>query len=88
LLQNLDDTAYDESVTPEVTFRLQRRKLTVESNQAGFTEVDIKAICDMGESSKVPGSEGTKDSIGEKGIGFIHPRLITHIRIPVSFCRS
>jgi hypothetical protein len=73
---------------PDVTFRLQRRKLTVESNQIGFTEVDVKAICDMGESSKVPGSEETKDTIGEKGIGFINPKFIADRRIPVSFCCS
>jgi HSP90 family molecular chaperone len=84
----LDDTGYDESDRAEVTFKLQRQKLTVESNQIGFTEADVKAICDMGKSSKVPGSEGIKDTIGEKGIGFFNSSVIANRRIPVRFCSS
>lgn len=69
LIQNLDDAAYAQDVRAEVTFNLCGRKLTVESNQNGFTEADVRALCDMGESSKAPRSGFAKDMIGEKGIG-------------------
>ena len=69
LIQNLDDATYAQDVRAQVTFKLSRRKLTVESNQAGFTEADVRAICDMGESSKALRSGVAKDMIGEKGIG-------------------
>lgn len=71
LIQNLDDTVYPTSVNPTATFQLQGKPLTVESNQSGFTEEDVFAICDMGQSSKRPASGAIKDSIGEKGIGII-----------------
>jgi HSP90 family molecular chaperone len=69
LLQNLDDTAYAEGVQPAVSFKLRNRKLVVESNQIGFTEKDVDAICSLGESSKVPEAGVIKETTGEKGIG-------------------
>lgn len=40
--------------------------LVVECNEDGFTEENLKAICDIGKSSK----HGAQGYIGEKGIGF------------------
>ena len=50
-------------------FNLSGPKLTVESNQNGFIEADVCALCDMGESRKAPRSGFANDMIGEMGIG-------------------
>lgn len=68
----MDDTAYDSSVTPIVNFTYTPGFLRVDSNQTGFNEKDIDAICSVGYSTKInqPQSMQSKQSIGEKGIGF------------------
>jgi hypothetical protein len=86
LLQNLDDTPYADGVQPAVSFNLHGRKLVVESNQIGFTEKDVDAICSLGNSSKVPVEGVIKETTGEKGIGCV---LIDSInsRLPLDVCR-
>lgn len=66
LLQNADDAQYGEGVVPTLTFRISSDGLTVESNEEGFTVLNVRAICSTGESSKINES----DSTGEKGFGF------------------
>lgn len=41
-------------------------------NELGFTERDVRALCDIGASSKAAagGAGAPKDQTGEKGIGF------------------
>lgn len=51
---------------PYVSFSLYRDRLVVDCNEAGFSKDDLRAICDVGKSSK-----SKRDGyIGEKGIGF------------------
>jgi hypothetical protein len=70
LLQNADDnqysTAESENQPPFVAFRVFPGKIVVECNEDGFTERHLRAICDIGNSSKT----GSQGYIGEKGIGF------------------
>lgn len=49
-----------------MSFTLYPDKLVVDCNEDGFTEENLSAICDVGNSSK----SGSQGYIGEKGIGF------------------
>ena len=49
-----------------MSFRLYHDRLVVDCNEDGFTEDNLSAICDIGNSSK----SGSQGYIGEKGIGF------------------
>ncbi|TLD34115.1 hypothetical protein PspLS_01685 [Pyricularia sp. CBS 133598] len=70
LLQNADDNCYSESrkldQIPTVAFQLYKDKFVVECNEDGFEEVNLRAICAIGQSSKTQ----EHGYIGEKGIGF------------------
>ncbi|KZT00825.1 uncharacterized protein LAESUDRAFT_687552 [Laetiporus sulphureus 93-53] len=68
-IQNADDNNYDSGVIPTLQLQLERRRMTIRCNELGFGPANVKAICDIGGSTK------TKDKIvqgyiGEKGIGF------------------
>ena len=59
LIQNADDNSYpDEMFTddcdnrPTVAFIIEERKVVVLNNETGFEERNIKAICDVGKSTK------------------------------------
>ena len=47
-------------------FSLYRKQIVVDCNEDGFNEINLKAICSIGKSSKA----GDYGYIGEKGIGF------------------
>ena len=66
LLQNADDNQYSEGRDPFVSFRLYHDRLVVDCNEQGFSEDNLRAICDIGRSSKA----SSQGYIGEKGIGF------------------
>ncbi|RYO82881.1 hypothetical protein DL762_006402 [Monosporascus cannonballus] len=70
LLQNADDNSYSRARgagdVPFVSFRIYRDCIVVECNEDGFTEANLRAICNIGKSSKT----GAQGYIGEKGIGF------------------
>ncbi|RYO85251.1 hypothetical protein DL766_000105 [Monosporascus sp. MC13-8B] len=70
LLQNADDnqyhTAREDGDSPFVCFKVYPDKIVVDCNEDGFTERNLRAICDVGNSSKT----GSQGYIGEKGIGF------------------
>lgn len=68
-IQNMDDTAYADSVMPAVKFTYTPGRLRIDSNQIGFGMKDINAICSIGSSTKND-RKSFKNSIGEKGIGF------------------
>ncbi|KAK7918618.1 hypothetical protein WMY93_009902 [Mugilogobius chulae] len=69
LIQNADDNSYalDEGVTPALAFMVERDCITVLNNETGFQEKNIRAICDVGRSTK---GKHTYGYIGQKGIGF------------------
>ncbi|KFK36266.1 hypothetical protein AALP_AA4G099800 [Arabis alpina] len=66
LVQNADDNKYPEHVEPTLTFILQKTGIVVLNNECGFMPENIRALCDVGRSTK----KGSGGYIGKKGIGF------------------
>ncbi|CAH9142188.1 unnamed protein product [Cuscuta epithymum] len=67
LVQNADDNIYPGNVEPTLTFILQDKGIVVLNNEQGFSAKNIRALCDVGNSTKKGLSSGY---IGKKGIGF------------------
>ncbi|KAJ9555632.1 hypothetical protein OSB04_010246 [Centaurea solstitialis] len=67
LVQNADDNAYPRNVEPTLTFILQEKSIVVLNNEHGFSAENIRALCDVGNSTKKSSGAGY---IGKKGIGF------------------
>ncbi|KAL3478807.1 hypothetical protein BJX99DRAFT_256215 [Aspergillus californicus] len=65
LIQNAEDNCYC-AAEPFLSFTLHQDRLTVDSNEDGFTEADVRAICSIHQSSK----KQVGGYIGHKGIGF------------------
>lgn len=66
-VQNADDNMYLERVEPTLTFILQDKAIIVLNNEVGFSANHIRALCDVGNSTKVGHNAGY---IGKKGVGF------------------
>lgn len=70
LLQNAEDNRYtiaaERQEAPFVHFTLHNDYLTVDSNENGFNEADVRSICSIHQSSK----QQSGGYIGHKGIGF------------------
>ncbi|KAF8016189.1 hypothetical protein BT93_H1641 [Corymbia citriodora subsp. variegata] len=66
LVQNADDNTYVENVEPALVFILQESGIIILNNERGFSDKDIRALCDVGNSTK----KGSAGYIGKKGIGF------------------
>ena len=90
LIQNAEDNSYATATganeKPFLIFRVYADKIIIDSNEDGFNESNVKAICSTGESTKAD-SEGY---IGEKGIGFKSVFKVAakvHVQSgPFSFC--
>nr|AAO72367.1 unknow protein [Oryza sativa Japonica Group] len=67
LVQNADDNTYVEDVEPTLAFILQDNGIVVLNNESGFSAENIRALCDIGSSTKKGSNQGY---IGNKGIGF------------------
>ena len=74
LIQNADDNSYHESLlsasgedVPALKFIVGLSSVSVLNNEVGFGEKNIRAICDVGRSTKGAHHSGY---IGQKGIGF------------------
>ncbi|GFP80685.1 hypothetical protein PHJA_000211800 [Phtheirospermum japonicum] len=67
LVQNADDNSYPENVEPTLSFILQEEGIIVLNNEEGFSANNVRALCDVGNSTKRGQSAGY---IGKKGIGF------------------
>ena len=56
LVQNADDNSYPEESSsagsPSLVFVLERDKIVVLNNEFGFMEKNIRALCDVGRSTK------------------------------------
>ena len=69
MIQNAEDNQYTKAATakqdPFLTFTLHPSKVVIESNEDGFNEANVRAICNT-KSSKT----NAQGYIGEKGIGF------------------
>ena len=66
LLQNADDNAYSAGVVPAVQFVIDKNEVLIHNNEVGFLPEHMRALCDVGRSTK----EQTEETIGCKGIGF------------------
>jgi hypothetical protein len=66
LIQNADDNDYENGVTPFLKFRIDDEKILIQNNEKGFTEDNVRSVCDVGKSTK----SKRLGYIGEKGIGF------------------
>uniref|UniRef100_A0A8C8GLA8 HTH OST-type domain-containing protein n=1 Tax=Oncorhynchus tshawytscha TaxID=74940 RepID=A0A8C8GLA8_ONCTS len=69
LIQNADDNSYptEGGPVPALAFVVEKDCVTVLNNETGFQEKNIRAICDVGRSTKGKHKYGY---IGQKGIGF------------------
>jgi uncharacterized membrane protein YgcG len=73
LVQNADDCSYETAgadgaaVTPTLRVALGADDVRFASNEKGFSEANVRALCSVGDSTKAPGAVGY---IGQKGIGF------------------
>jgi hypothetical protein len=70
LIQNAEDNNYTQATAaglePYLEFSIYSDRIIVDSNEDGFSEYNVKAICSIGESTKTVAA----GYIGEKGIGF------------------
>lgn len=66
-VQNADDNLYGPGVEAAVVFIVQSGHVMVFNNEDGFTPANLRALCDVGNSTKAGSSTGY---IGHKGIGF------------------
>eukprot|EP01064_Diplonema_japonicum_P036761 TRINITY_DN8385_c0_g1_i3.p1 TRINITY_DN8385_c0_g1~~TRINITY_DN8385_c0_g1_i3.p1 ORF type:complete len:2757 (+),score=715.58 TRINITY_DN8385_c0_g1_i3:987-9257(+) len=66
LIQNADDNKYLDGALPRLCFDVTPNAVVVSNNELGFSDKNIRALCDVGSSTKA-NSEGY---IGMKGIGF------------------
>lgn len=66
-VQNADDNNYPENVEPTLAFILRDSDIVVLNNERGFSARNMRALCDVGNSTKKGSSAGY---IGKKGIGF------------------
>ncbi|XP_074643214.1 uncharacterized protein LOC141900295 isoform X2 [Tubulanus polymorphus] len=72
LIQNADDNAYPERTKskrfiPSMQFIIDNDSVTILNNECGFKPEHMKALCDVGNSTKGKHKYGY---IGQKGIGF------------------
>ncbi|KAL8829788.1 MAG: hypothetical protein Q9191_001815 [Dirinaria sp. TL-2023a] len=70
LIQNAEDNTYNickaRGVSPGLIFTVAPDLIIIDSNEDGFTENDVRALCELGGSTKT----ASGGFIGEKGIGF------------------
>ena len=70
LIQNAEDNNYsiasEKNDPPTLAFSLSTKRIVIDSNEDGFCEANVRAICRVGESTKT----SIQGYIGEKGIGF------------------
>jgi hypothetical protein len=69
LIQNADDNVYHANLHPTLRLQLARSELLVECNEIGFSEENVRAICDLNASTKKWRKKVDDGFIGEKGIG-------------------
>lgn len=72
LLQNADDNRYpsEPGFCPTLELEFTPEALIVRNNELGFSERDVRAICDIANSTKTSTKRAEIGQTGEKGIGF------------------
>jgi hypothetical protein len=51
-IQNADDNAYGNNIVPTLRLHIEDRLVVFECNELGFSAANVKAICDIGASTK------------------------------------
>ncbi|EQC30998.1 hypothetical protein SDRG_11186 [Saprolegnia diclina VS20] len=74
LIQNADDNTYAPGVSPCATFVVTDDAITFVCNEVGFQPAHVRALCDVGASTKASAT----GFIGQKGIGFKSVFTVTH----------
>lgn len=78
LIQNADDNSYPDSLgedeCPSVQFIMQPEGVVVLNNETGFADKNIRALCDVGRSTKGKHKAGY---IGTQVLKFIHLNTCT-----------
>ena len=77
LIQNADDNDYLEDVEPSLVFVVDRSEVKALNNERGFSESNIRALCDVGRSTK-----------GKHKSGYIGKKLIIFIIKIKLLCRN
>lgn len=67
VVQNADDNEYDGDVMPTLEVMLETAGVSFRNNEQGFTARHARALCSVGESTKLSSDVGF---IGHKGVGF------------------
>lgn len=67
LVQNADDNLYAPDCTPTLRITLSQSALVLDNNELGFSEANVRGLCNVGGSTK---TDATLGYIGQKGIGF------------------
>lgn len=68
LVQNAEDNDYKQDSAPFLRIIVDKDKIIVINNEIGFSDEDVFAITDIGQSNKY--KSDLRHDIGEKGIGF------------------
>ena len=53
LLQNADDNTYACDASPTLSIDVREAGITLVNNEKGFTERDVRSICNLGASTKL-----------------------------------
>ena len=57
LIQNAEDNSYNSAqakgLSPSLVFAVAPNKIVIDSNEDGFTEENVRAICKLGGSTKL-----------------------------------
>jgi hypothetical protein len=67
LIQNADDNSYADGTEARLEFELNHGAIVSINNETGFSEKNVRGLCNVGGSTKGSGGAGY---IGQKGIGF------------------
>jgi hypothetical protein len=57
-IQNADDNRYADNVIPSMNLRIEDNLVVFECNELGFSASNIRAICDIGGSTKARATSG------------------------------
>jgi hypothetical protein len=66
VIQNADDNTYGANIVPTLRLRIENRLVVFECNELGFNADNVKAICDIGGSTKLR-EKNTRGFIGASG---------------------
>jgi len=70
LIQNADDSNFSADVSPEATCSFETERIIFSSNEAGFKNENVEAICQPTHSTKSKNKFLEVTQTGEKGLGF------------------